>query len=392
MKIVGARVAVDATQAVRRDLRIAGGRISFCESAETRDTILDLSGFLLLPGLINAHDHLEFNLFPRLGSGLYPNAKAWALDIYQPKRSPLREHLSLSKRARLVWGGLKNLVSGVTTVAHHNSAEDPSFDASFPVKIVKRFGWAHSLDFSPDVVQRFQATPDSWPFILHAAEGIDTHARSEIRRLEALQVLGDRTVLVHAIGLDQPELALLRARRTAIIWCPTSNLAIYGRTLDAPKLHSGLNVAIGTDSAITAQGDLIDEMEAARRTAGLSIECLYEMVTSRPAQILRLTGGEGSIRDGGVADILAIADVGQHPAQALAALRPEMVMCNGEIRLVSPGLLKRIPIHEQRGFHPVTIESRGCWLTDVDVQNLHKETAATLGSGYRLAGKRVSPC
>jgi hypothetical protein len=77
---------------------------------------MNLDAYQLLPGLINAHDHLDFNLFPRLGSGPYPNATAWAEDIYHPECSPVSQQLRLPKRIRLLWGGLKNLLSGVTTV------------------------------------------------------------------------------------------------------------------------------------------------------------------------------------------------------------------------------------------------------------------------------------
>src|SRR5207249_3380361 len=111
-----------------------------------------------LPGLINAHDHLEFNLFPRLGRGPYPNASAWAADIYHPGESPIKDHLLLPKKIRLLWGGIKNLLSGVTTVVHHNPYEGSIFSNGFPVRVAPRFGWAHSLDFSPDLVESFRRT------------------------------------------------------------------------------------------------------------------------------------------------------------------------------------------------------------------------------------------
>ena len=394
MKLIGARIARDAKTAEALTLEVRGGRISLSapnsRDASARTPVLDLTGCLVLPGLINAHDHLEFNLFPSLGRGTYKNAKGWAADIYQPSVSPVKEHLTLSKHARMIWGGLKNLLSGVTTVAHHNPVDDTVLDSSFPVNVVKRFGWAHSLDFSPDLVERFRTTPDNWPFILHAGEGIDEHARSEMGRLEKLGVLSARTVLVHAIGLDQPDLELLRTRRSALVWCPTSNVSTYGTTLCASALQSGLSVVLGTDSALTAQVDLIDELEVARRTHELTADNLFEMVTTRSARVFRLNEGEGTIREGGVADLVVVEDRGQSPAEALQRMQPEMVMARGKVRLVSPPLLERASVFDASGWHAVNVEGRGKWFTDLNLPSLHEETVRVLGPEYRLAGRRIS--
>jgi cytosine/adenosine deaminase-related metal-dependent hydrolase len=394
MILSGARIALDAMNTEILDLSVHDGHIFF-ESPGTSYSssprpILDLTGFLILPGLINAHDHLEFNLFPSLGHGTYPNAKSWAEDIYRPDASPVKEHLALSKRTRLAWGGLKNLLSGVTTVAHHNPFEPTVFDASFPVNVVERFGWAHSLDFSPDLVERFRTTPEEWPFILHAAEGVDEHARSEISRLDALGVLSERTVLVHAIGLDQPDLHLLRQRHSSLVWCPSSNVSTYGHTVAADVLRSGLRVALGTDSALTAHVDLIDEIAIAERTHELSWQELFEMVTRRSACVLRLTDGQGTIRDGGAADLVVVEYQSQSPAKALRQLRPEMVIVRGKIRLVSPRLREAISDLDDNRWNPISVQGKSHWYTNVDVPALDEKTVSVLGTGYRLAGRRIS--
>src|SRR3954464_13614089 len=102
IRFSGARVATSAENADRLDLTIRADRILAIGNAARRDAAdIDFSGYLLLPGLINAHDHLEFSLFPTLGRRIYANASEWASDIYHPETSPVKEHLAVPKSVRL---------------------------------------------------------------------------------------------------------------------------------------------------------------------------------------------------------------------------------------------------------------------------------------------------
>src|SRR6201992_3314790 len=122
MILRGARVALNAAEAIRLDIGIENATLRLHPHAVCGPD-LNLDGFMILPGLVNAHDHLEFNLFPRLGRGPYPNATTWADEIFRPSEEPVASQLRLPKPVRLWWGGLKNLLSGVTSVAHHNPYE-----------------------------------------------------------------------------------------------------------------------------------------------------------------------------------------------------------------------------------------------------------------------------
>src|ERR1700754_4578557 len=59
--------------------------------SKKKEQVFDFSGHFLYPGLINAHDHLEMNLYPRLGTPPYNNYTEWSKDIYKPGESPLKE-------------------------------------------------------------------------------------------------------------------------------------------------------------------------------------------------------------------------------------------------------------------------------------------------------------
>jgi cytosine/adenosine deaminase-related metal-dependent hydrolase len=384
----GARVALGPEEAAVLDIEISGGTIQSMRKlgkpAKSAD-VLDLGGRLILPGLINPHDHLEFNLYPRLGRGPYPNAGAWARDIYRPNESPIAEHLRVPKRTRLLWGGLKNLLSGVTTVCHHNPGDEPVFDRNFPVRVLKQFGWAHSLEFSKDVAMRFELTPPEWPFILHLGEGIDRQAKREIFDLDEMGSLDQRTVLTHAVALGQRGLRLAKERGASLIWCPSSNLFLLGRTLSSQTLRSGVRIALGSDSALTASGDLLDEIRVARRISRLPSAVIYRMVTEEAARILRLRSGAGSLVPGGVADLIAIPDDGRSPSEALMrAMGSALVIVGGKVKLIATQLARKSP-----GLQRLHVDGRGDVLVDAPVARLRQQAERALGAGIRLAGRKV---
>lgn len=370
MTLTGAMVALGSNLAKARDVRIRGPR-----------AVLDLSGHVLLPGLINAHDHLEFNLFPQLGSGPYPNAADWARDIYHPARSPIRQHLRVPKSVRLAWGALKNLLSGVTTVCHHNPYEPVFFDMDFPVRVVRRFSWAHSIEFEPAVAARFRKAPPDYPFVIHCGEGTDAGARREVHDLDALGALDHRTAIVHGVGLTRAGIDLMLRRQASIVWCPTSNRNLLGRTVSHTVLHSGIPIALGTDSALSAPVDLLDELAAARKF--LPAARLYEMCTTVPARILRLSE---SVTTG---DWIAVRSGKRQPSEALLEGNVALVVVGGRVRLIAPMLAAQAPSAFQRGFQLLGVEGRRAVLVNADVRSLRRTAARHLGGDFRLAGKRI---
>ena len=113
---------------------------------------------------------------------------------------------------RLFIGALKNVLAGVTTVAHHNPFY-AEMRRTMPLRVVRRYGWAHSflLEHAPagargepggDVATRWKATSPALPFFVHLAEGVDDEARRELPRLDALGCLQPNTVIVHGVAID----------------------------------------------------------------------------------------------------------------------------------------------------------------------------------------------
>lgn len=297
------------------DIRIAGGKIlEHGRGLKVRrgEQQISLSGYLALPGLINGHDHLELNLYPRLGNPPYSNFSAWAQDIYYPDRPPISEIQRVLLADRLWWSAYKNLISGVTTVVHHDPYHRHIFQNRFPINVLKRYGWAHSLGRGDNVQSAF-ARARGKPFIIHAAEGTDPEAQAEIERLDELSVLSSNTVIVHGIGLRPDTTMRLSEVGTSIVWCPSSNVWLYGKTAPIDQLKGCVKLALGTDSTLSGAATLLDELRAARDSGLAKPAELLEMVTTGAASIFGLKDGRGTLRESAPADLLLLPDTAAAP-------------------------------------------------------------------------------
>ncbi len=331
---------------VAGDLRLRRGRIADSGrglAPRRWEGVLDLTGYRALPGLINAHDHLSLNLLPHLGNPPYPSLYHFAEEIYRPESSPIRETLLVANRDRLEWGGYKNLISGVTTVVHHDPLPRGFFARDFPVGVLRRFTWSHSLRFGEDPAATY-ARSGRRPFIIHAAEGIDEQCHCEIDRLDQLGMLGSNTVIVHGIALTSSQRRRLARAGAGLIWCPASNLRLYGKTAPISKLMGRVRIALGTDSTLTGSPTLLDEARAAAATGQATAGEILGMVTTVAAQIFGLKNS-GRISPGAVADLTVVPDSGGGAAAALLATRPVdlcLVVARGVPRLARPALCERL--------------------------------------------------
>jgi cytosine/adenosine deaminase-related metal-dependent hydrolase len=313
-------------EAANASVAIENGRI--VEPGGTFDRLIRSSGEVR-PGLINAHDHLHRNHYGRLGMPPYANAREWARDIQSRYAATIARGRLMSRRHALLAGAWKNLLAGVTHVVHHDSWE-PDFADFFPIKVV-RIANADSITLNPLFRPPVDAT-----YAMHVAEGVDDTSGAEIPALDARGLLNNNLLAVHAVGADGGGIASLRACGCAIVWCPTSNQFLFGRSAPPALLAEGVDVLLGSDSLLTGAGTILDELRVAR--GHISDRRLLDAVGDPAAR--RLGMPPPSLEPGAPADVVLFR-------RSVLEADPEdvlLVSVDGQLRVLDPGLVPLLPI------------------------------------------------
>jgi 5-methylthioadenosine/S-adenosylhomocysteine deaminase len=179
---------------------------------------------------------------------------------------------------------------------------------------------------------------------LHETRGevllaVEQNGERPLDSLHRLGLLGPRTQCVHMTDLGDQDIALLAATGTHVVHCPQSNMKLASGTCPVTRLlASGVNVALGTDSAASNNDlNLFGEMQSAALLAKLHSEDAtavpaadaLAMATINGARALGLDENIGSLESGKLADIIAV-DLEQPETQPLYNPLSQLVYaCNG---------------------------------------------------------------
>ncbi|EPE97459.1 amidohydrolase family protein [Rhizobium grahamii] len=143
----------------------------------------------------------------------------------------------------------------------------------------------------------------------------DGHTRGSVRIAREIGILGPRTLLSHATGLDDREIAICAETETRIVHNPSAVASILARCPVPELLDAGVVVAIGSDAtAPDRSADMFRHMQQCmhyHRThfhdpSWLPPGKVLEMCTIDAARVLGLDHEIGSLEPGKKADIILV--------------------------------------------------------------------------------------
>jgi 5-methylthioadenosine/S-adenosylhomocysteine deaminase len=334
------------------------------------DQIIDATGCVLMPGLVNAHTHLYQVLLRAVWENL--ELMPWLRRIYGCARVLRPEHFY----AGSLLGCVEAIRSGVTTLCEHNFL-NPSPDCAFEtIRAIQDSGlravFARTImdtgEIVPDCVKEkseaafrhieslltkhkggsgltFMTGPNTPPinttpellkeirrFADDKSIGISAHVAESKSVVECVRqqhgkagvveflhqfgLAAPNSIFAHSVHVSRDEIALLEQTGTSVSHNPVSNMMLGdGVAPVVEMLRQGVNVALGTDGAASNHSqDLFDTMKAAsllqkvhHQDAGI-IEpyAVLRMATAGGAKALGLSSLCGTIEVGKRADLVLV--------------------------------------------------------------------------------------
>ena len=351
---------------------VSVGQFDGAQQADT--TIIDHSGKLILPGLIDPHIH-----FPQMQViGSYAaNLMEW-LNTYtfvEEQRFGDTAHAT-----RIAGKFFDELIRhGTTTAATYCSVHPQSVDAFFgeaakrdmlmvggkvmmdrnaPEALrdtpqsgyddtkagIERWhgkGRAHyaitprfAITSTPEQMEMAEALAREYPDLhiqTHVDENLEevAFARELFPNLpdylgiyERYHLLGPKTLLGHCIHLTHRECEVLAETRSVAVWCPTSNLFIGSGLFDYDRLHKhGARIAVATDVGGGSSYSMLRTLDEGYKVLQLRGQRLHPlrsfyMMTLGNARAMSLDDRIGAIEAGRDAD-LVVLDARATPQMAL---------------------------------------------------------------------------
>jgi len=321
-------------------------------NGEHRDALqLHFDDAIVLPGLINSHDHLDFNLFPKLGNHTYNNYVEWGNYIHQAFKDEIADVLKVPAALRTQWGIYKNLLAGVTTVINHGKKLAPGNKL---ITVFEQYQSLHSVKLE----QRWKLKLNNPAHLgellaVHIGEGSDAGAYAEIDNLIRWNILQRPLIGIHGIAMDARQAKSFRA----LVWCPESNYFLIGKTARIDVLKEQLPIIFGTDSTLSGNWNIWHHIRLAQQENVLTPYELWHSLNVIPAAIWGFD--TGIIAPGYDADlVVAKTKDNNYTVNDALSIDPEnilLVMHRGEIRLFDEMLYPQLSSINRSAFSKVSL-------------------------------------
>jgi cytosine/adenosine deaminase-related metal-dependent hydrolase len=156
---------------------------------------------------------------------------------------------------------------------------------------------------------------DLWNLLGGWDDQVPTFDGGPIRYAQSLGLLAYPILLAHVNYCDDNELAILAKGSASVVYCPRTH-QYFGHPPHRWRemLAAGINVALGTDSTASSPDlNLLDDLRLVHRLASdMPVETLWQLVTVRAAKAID-DSRVGVLTVGKRADIVAFAAEGPEP-------------------------------------------------------------------------------